>query len=83
MDMGNIHTKMVIYIMDIGKMIIYLVLDMKYWKIFLYIQENIKQERKMGLEHINGKMVQYIWESGKIMIWKDLVYINLKMEDNI
>ena len=79
MDMVNIYMKMVQYTMEIGQTIPNMELVMKYGMILLNIMAIIIMGKKMELVLIIGRINQCIRGSGKIILWKDLVFIILLM----
>ncbi len=70
-------------ILEIGLMIFNLELDMKSGKIKQNMKENIIMESKMGLDASLVMVFLIIVENGKIIIWKDLEFIIIQMEENI
>ena len=58
-------------------MIFNLELEVKYGQIIRNILEIIIMEKKMELEHIYGKIRLCIKVNGKIILWKDSVFIIL------
>ena len=83
MDMENLKVIKEPFIMEIGSMIFNLELDMKSGKIKLNMKENIIMELKMGLDAFLVMEYKCIVGNGKIIIWKDLEFIIIQMEENI
>jgi hypothetical protein len=69
--------------LDNGKMIDKMEKDKKYGLMVIVIKANIKMEKKMVEEFLNGLMVQSMLENFFKIIYKDKVNIVGKMEENM
>ena len=79
----NLYIWMELNILDNGKMIDKMEKDKKYGLMVIVIKANIKMEKKMVEEFLNGLKVRSMLENFFKMSYKDKVNIFGKMEENM